>query len=652
MRKAQHRQEEAAASRRVDDDHQRTGTVELATNLNLHCASAIFPRGPLRGSVGHRVSHLGGVRGVSRSAASPCPARSNPPSISLCWTVSFFTLHCALDVPSAGPLSGGERERELQGSWLRGSGLPRFEFCATRGGRAAPDCAAAPFGMVRESRKAAATKAGAPQDQAQHDELREKLFGQRRTVAHEPARGSRNAFRQAFSVLSAALVALACAAAILNRSVSEAYMDEPFHVGQTQAYCQGQWRAWDPKITTFPGLYASAAALFSALNLVGHAAGLGVPCSVAALRAVNLGFLGATFLLLAAYFGRRMAPRDAIGNAALLSLYPVHFFFHFLYYTDAGATCLIVAMLLAARSYRTQVPAALLGAAAIMFRQSNVVWVAFAMGDAVLRKLVEVQPQTARAVRRPALTLAGFRDVLLAAGSRPVWLLAQTWPYVGVIAAFAAFVVRNGGTLVLGDAEHHVPVLHLAMVGYLMVFVWAPYGMLGAGGLVSAATSRELRALVRPFRSALALLLAIAPVAHFASKYAYDHPFLLSDNRHYTFYVWRRLLGLGQPVRAAVAAFYTPLGILEWRRLAAANGAIWVLGFVVCAAAVLVPAHLLEPRYFTVPVIVYHMHAPPRSLRQVLPTVGLFAAANLALFYVFVSLPFRDAGGGLQRFMF
>jgi hypothetical protein len=31
--------------------------------------------------------------------------------------------------------------------------------------------------------------------------------------------------------------------------------DEPFHVRQTQRYCSGNYRSWDPKITTFPGLY-------------------------------------------------------------------------------------------------------------------------------------------------------------------------------------------------------------------------------------------------------------------------------------------------------------------------------------------------------------------------------------------------------------
>lgn len=30
--------------------------------------------------------------------------------------------------------------------------------------------------------------------------------------------------------------------------------DEPFHVPQAQTYCRGDYWAWDPKITTPPGL--------------------------------------------------------------------------------------------------------------------------------------------------------------------------------------------------------------------------------------------------------------------------------------------------------------------------------------------------------------------------------------------------------------
>ena len=36
--------------------------------------------------------------------------------------------------------------------------------------------------------------------------------------------------------------------------------DEIFHVPQTQEYCIGHFSHWDPKITTFPGLYIAGVA--------------------------------------------------------------------------------------------------------------------------------------------------------------------------------------------------------------------------------------------------------------------------------------------------------------------------------------------------------------------------------------------------------
>jgi alpha-1,2-glucosyltransferase len=48
------------------------------------------------------------------------------------------------------------------------------------------------------------------------------------------------------------LIGIAC---FVNWIVTEPYMDEPFHVKQVQAYCQGAWSQWNPKISTPPGTY-------------------------------------------------------------------------------------------------------------------------------------------------------------------------------------------------------------------------------------------------------------------------------------------------------------------------------------------------------------------------------------------------------------
>ena len=72
---------------------------------------------------------------------------------------------------------------------------------------------------------------------------------------------------------------------VFMASVPEPYMDEPFHVKQTQEYCAGNWSVWDEKITTFPGLYllgAGVAAVVRGLAAIGAlppSAAAGTGCS-------------------------------------------------------------------------------------------------------------------------------------------------------------------------------------------------------------------------------------------------------------------------------------------------------------------------------------------------------------------------------------
>ncbi|KAI7538973.1 hypothetical protein KC331_g10023, partial [Hortaea werneckii] len=58
-----------------------------------------------------------------------------------------------------------------------------------------------------------------------------------------------------FLLQSAALAPLSAWFYLVDRTVTEPYLDEVFHVRQAQLYCAGNFHDWDPKITTPPGLY-------------------------------------------------------------------------------------------------------------------------------------------------------------------------------------------------------------------------------------------------------------------------------------------------------------------------------------------------------------------------------------------------------------
>ena len=96
--------------------------------------------------------------------------------------------------------------------------------------------------------------------------------------------------------------------------------DEPFHVDQTAQYCRGNFTAWDPKITTLPGLYLLGApyglAVHQALSLL-RPRGSGPACGTAVLRSLNV-LLAAAFFAVFASLYRRLHPGKTPEFAALM----------------------------------------------------------------------------------------------------------------------------------------------------------------------------------------------------------------------------------------------------------------------------------------------------------------------------------------------
>ncbi|KAJ1409615.1 Alpha-2-glucosyltransferase Alg10 [Sesbania bispinosa] len=141
---------------------------------------------------------------------------------------------------------------------------------------------------------------------------------------------------------------------LVNRIVPDSYMDEIFHIPQAQQYCRGNFRSWDPMITTPPGLYylslAHVASLFPGFYSVQAASSFSDMCSAAILRSIN-GVLAVICSIILYDIITHLKPslddRKAMLHAMVLSLYPLHWFFTFLYYTDVASTTVVLAMYLA-----------------------------------------------------------------------------------------------------------------------------------------------------------------------------------------------------------------------------------------------------------------------------------------------------------------
>lgn len=452
------------------------------------------------------------------------------------------------------------------------------------------------------------------------------------------------------------LVLVSCLAALhlavwFQRSIvlPQPYMDEKFHVPQAQRYCEGDFWYWDGKITTFPGLYIVAAAPNCILRAIGWSAR--IPCLVQDLRLANGVLFGAVLCPIATIeLSRRLHPSTPLWrlslNAIALNTFPVHFFACDLYYTDAGAlglalACVCILAAPAGRGRRRWLSAAA-AAAAIGFRQTNAVWAGFGLGLGVLLRFGPKGRATNNKGKPTATAAEETVACLKLVWARRGEVLAEFWPTLAVLASFVLFVLRNGG-VVVGDRDAHKPKLHLAQVCYFGAVTFAARLPAVAASWTSGRPRR------RAGRAAMAVLTLLCAACAAWSSLA--HPYLLADNRHYTFYVWRKWLGRGLANRLTLAPVYAACLLWAWTQVGRSQGFLACLGLFLCVAAALCPAELLEFRYFVVPHFLCALLAEPATGWGAASTAACNLAVCAVLEAVFLYKPFVWPDGTTARFM-
>jgi len=415
-----------------------------------------------------------------------------------------------------------------------------------------------------------------------------------------------------------------------NAIVIEPYMDEPFHVPQAQAYCEGKYTTWDPKITTPPGLYISSLILNRIFMF---------KCTLPMLRlTTTLSLLGLPIILtrLVCYHQRQRPPASFLAptpDAIVLSAFPLAWFFGFFYYTEVPSLVFVVWTVVAA-SQGNHWLAGLLGLISCTFRQTNIIWVLYAYASSQLMYLrFRRAPSGSAQLHDPPALEATPSDLVQSIVSAPKILsdiLPSFFPYASVLALFAAFVKWNGG-IVLGDKSNHIPSLHVPQVYYFLasatIFGW-PALIGGDGGAYSLVCKVRAKMFGGKRRALLTAVLSVI-MAVTVHLFTIDHPFLLSDNRHYTFYVWRRIFRLHPIVPYLFIPGYIACAWAWFLRVAPDQTLLQTLILPIFVLPTLLPTPLLEPRYFVIPYIL---------LRAQVVDVPTWAVAVEALWYAAINL--------------
>lgn len=130
------------------------------------------------------------------------------------------------------------------------------------------------------------------------------------------------------------------------------------------------------------------------------------------------------------------------------------------------------------------------------------------------------------------------------------------------------------------------------------------------------------------------------------------HPFLLADNRHYVFYLWRRTLGYSKIIKYVIAppvcVIATVLMLLSMKRQHyLSNLTFWII-----TSMTLIPSSLIEFRYFIIPFIFWHFRARS-NMNSIISEAAIYYIINITTVYIYLYKPFvwHHEPDAIQRFI-
>lgn len=443
---------------------------------------------------------------------------------------------------------------------------------------------------------------------------------------------------------------------LIGRIVPEPYMDEIFHVRQTQQYWAGNWKHWDSKITTPPGLY-----LLGWL-VCWFAQGLGTldddVCDARTLRLVNtLGALVCLAMFVRIRHKRTKEERTSGNNnvllhAVTLAMYPFHFFYCLIYYTDVWSTVFV----LLAYSFGTEGNcwiSAMFGTCSLLMRQTNIFWFCFISAVSLRRFLI----RSSQVHRKNALK-NHFHSPLQEIGL----LLALAWrkrfqvvylffPHGVLVCGFLALLYLNGG-VVLGDRSAHAVSFHPTQLLYLALVFSTTRIFSSLKVLASGLTCIFDFARKKPVTFSAISVGMIFFLFFIIKEYTIYHPFLLADNRHFTFYFRRKILdGLPAGKYLMIPMYLISLVHIsgEWRR--SKLPFLEKMAWLVSTSLSVILSPLVELRYFNIPVILMLLLFTPTNDRNDWLSSVQYFFVNAIVLFAFLFRPFNWPDGSVARFI-
>jgi len=340
-----------------------------------------------------------------------------------------------------------------------------------------------------------------------------------------------------------------------------------------------------------------------------------------------------------------------------ISMLPVLFFFNFLYYTDTVSTTMVLLMYSLYLSDKFGL-SSLAGLLSVLCRQTNIIWVFCIAGLAGGQILAEqIHLHQARTKHPPTLALTTFGQIkelmtgtlrLLtkspAEMARIIGLIVtQCLGFICVGVAFLVFVKLNNG-IVVGDRSAHTAVIHLPQILYFSIF---------SLGFCFPFMIHQVKPFLNFVYKNIAFIIITGALLSLVIQHnTIAHPYLLADNRHFTFYIWRRFFMRHWILKFVLVPAYILAAFCIANSIQKSQLMFRIL-FPVCVVLSLAPQALLEFRYYIIPYILLRLQIKPSSLPKLLLEFIFLVGINVVTLYLFLYKPFRweHDPEQVQRFM-
>lgn len=246
----------------------------------------------------------------------------------------------------------------------------------------------------------------------------------------------------------------------------------------------------------------------------------------------------------------------------------------------------------------------------------------------------------------------------------------STYSNIIVIGTFVTFIVLfNNGQIVIGDQQAHTPRFHPMQLCYFMVFVLGftmPWSLSQTYFKLQTSKSTtiylkitKILNQIQNISNVILMVILLTVTSGIVYLNTIAHPYLLSDNRHYTFYVWRLLFSSNKsiflrylPVPLYVYSLYF-MNLKLKQSSIVYKSAYWIV-----TPLILCGQFLLEPRYFVVPYLMYRLHTNINNINSYALKAAFvefisYQIINIGIMWIFLFRPFistMDNTGRLDRF--